>query len=154
MKKIFLILFTSTFFLSNCGFKLANVDNNYNIANVNIDGDKQVNFKLKNKLLIGTDGNKENIINLNINTKVEKLVKEKSISNQITKYEIKLTTNVDYEAINKKNKGIINIIKNADFNVAGTYTDTINREKNIINTLIEKTAEEIKENLALYFNDF
>ena len=76
------------FFIYGCGFKVIDPSNfqNFYINNIETTGDKRLGYQIKNKLSIKSkDSSKENI-NLYINVEKEKTVKEKSSSNEITKY--------------------------------------------------------------------
>ena len=72
--------------LLSCGFELANYDNNFTIANIDTNGEKRINYKLKNKILNKKKNNNEKSIYITINSKKERLIKEKNISNQITNF--------------------------------------------------------------------
>ena len=99
--------------------------------------------------LLFTENNK-NDVRLEMIKEI-KNIKEKNISNQINKYEIRIQVKVKFISSNKV--GSFNISKNGDYNVSNIYSETLNREKNITNTLINEILEEIIENLNLNFND-
>ena len=61
MKLKILILIFCMILTSNCGFKLSNVQNNYNISEFNTKGDKRINYKLKNKILNSSKKENENL---------------------------------------------------------------------------------------------
>lgn len=151
MKKKNFYIFILFLIFTNCGFKLANIDNNYKITEISTTGENQINFKLKNKLSFSSPENNKNDVRLEIDSKKSKNIKEKNISNQINKYEIRIQVKVKFISSNKV--GSFNISKNGDYNVSNIYSETLNREKNITNTLINEILEEIIENLNLNFND-
>ena len=151
MKKKNFYIFILFLIFTNCGFKLANIDNNYKITEISTTGENQINFKLKNKLSFSSPKNNKNDVRLEIDSKKSKNIKEKNISNQINKYEIRIQVKVKFISSNKV--GSFNISKNGDYNVSNIYSETLNREKNITNTLINEILEEIIENLNLNFND-
>ena len=150
-KYLFFLIFIVT--LTGCGFKLSNLENNYKIVQINTLGDKQINFKLKNKLLISAKNNSENLIEMDLKTTVDKTIKEKNISNQINKYEISIIVFVKYNSLNNKIYKSFSISKSGDFNVSSKYSETLSREKQLINSLINDISDEIAENLALNLND-
>jgi len=151
VKKKNFYIFILFLIFTNCGFKLANIDNNYKITEINTTGENQINFKLKNKLSFSSPENNKNDVKLEIDSKKSKNIKEKNISNQINKYEIRIEVKVKFISSNKV--GNFTISKNGDYNVSNIYSETLNREKNVTNTLINEILEEIIENLNLNFND-
>ena len=54
--------------ITNCGFKVVNNISNYQILEVDTSGDNKTNFVLKNKLLINSNNESENLIKLDIST--------------------------------------------------------------------------------------
>ena len=92
MKKIS-ILITILLLINGCGFKIVNKNNaiTFYISDVNTAGEKRINYKLRNKLLsfnkIG-----ENPIILDLVTSKNKIIKEKNIKNEITKYSVIINT--------------------------------------------------------------
>ena len=132
------ILIICLILLANCGFKLTDLQSNYYITEINSSGDKRINYKLKTKLLSSSK---------------EKIIKEKNISNEITKYEIIVTTKIEYKKLSDNKFNKFTVVKKGDYNIASKYSDTLNNEKSLVNTLIENLSEEIFENLSIKFND-
>ena len=81
MKKIINIcLFISLLFTLNCGFKVINKSqlNNFTIKKeIELTGDRRINFKIKNNLVINSTKNSENVLFMNINTNKIKKIKKK-----------------------------------------------------------------------------
>ena len=90
---------------------------------------------------------------LEIDTKKFKSIKEKNISNQITKYEIKIIAKIKYSVISKNISGNFNISKNGIYNVSSRHSETLNNENNLIGLLVDDLSENILENLAAEIND-
>ena len=69
---------------SGCGFKVVKQSElvNYSISEIEITGDKRINYNLKNKLLFLTKKVSSNDVVLKINTNKIKTVKEKNIKNE------------------------------------------------------------------------
>lgn len=153
MKYRFITIFLYCLFLSHCGFKLVNLETNYKVAEINIKGDKKINYKLKNKILNYSKKDSENLIEIRIDTKKNKSIKEKNVKNQITKYEINITTNFEYKDIDKGIFKTFVITKIGDYIVSTKYSDTLNSEKNLVDALTNNLLDEILENLSLNFND-
>lgn len=153
MKYRFITIFLYCLFFSNCGFKLVNLETNYKVAEINIKGDKKINYKLKNKILNYSKNDSENLIEIKIDTKKNKSIKEKNDKNQITKYEVNITTSFEYKDINKGIFKTFVVTKIGDYNVSTKYSDTLNSEKNLVDSLTNNLLDEILENLSLNFND-
>lgn len=153
MKYNFLIPLIFFFIFSSCGFELANLQSNYNIIEITTKGDGQINYKIKNKLLSSNRSVNQKIIKININTKKSKSIKEKNINNEITKYEIEITTEVNFKSLNNNSEGVFSITKRGDYNVLTKYSDTLNNEKLLIKSLINGLTEEIQETLTNNLND-
>tara|TARA_B100001027_G_scaffold197016_1_gene154226 strand:- start:97 stop:558 length:462 start_codon:yes stop_codon:yes gene_type:complete len=149
MKKI--IAFFIVLITSGCGFKVVNIAdlNNFNIAEITTDGDKRINYKIKNRLLFNSNNNEENQIVVNLFTKKNKVIKEKNIKNEITKYRLSLLVDVKFNSINKTNEGQFSVNKGGDYNVASQYSQTLNNEKKLIDLLANELADEILERLRL-----
>ena len=153
MKLKILILIFCMILTSNCGFKLSNVQNNYNISEISTKGDKRINYKLKNKILNSSKKENENLILVNISTKKEKNIKEKNIGNEITKYEIIISSNIEFKRITDNNFNTFTVIEKGDYTISKRYSDTLNNEKSLINTLVNDLSDEIIQNLSLRLND-
>ena len=148
-KKLFFFLFL----LSSCGFKVVTNTNNYNFDDIIISGDKRVNYTLKNKLISSSNPESINVIKLNIFTNKEKIIKEKNISNKVTKYEIKINAKVDFSFIKNGIKDNLTIVKTGFYDVGTRYSETLNNEKKLTNLLIDSLTKEIIKNLNIKLND-
>lgn len=150
--RIILILFFSFLFV-NCGFKVADKNFNFKISSVDTSGDRKINYVIKNKILLNSNTTGQKLINLDINTKKIKSINEKNISNQITKYELKIETKVKYLILeNGKSDEFIVTLKGF-YDVNSRYSETLNNEKNLINLLTNNLSEEILERLVKKIND-
>ena len=148
-KKLFFFLFL----LSSCGFKVVTNTNNYNFDDIIISGDKRVNYTLKNKLISSSNTKSTNVIKLNIFTDKEKIIKEKNISNKVTKYEIKINAKIDYSFIKNGIEDNLTIVKTGFYDVGKRYSETLNNEKKLTNLLIDSLTKEIIKNLNIKLND-
>ena len=91
------------FFVYGCGFKVIDPSDfqNFYINSIETTGDKRIGFQIKNKLSIkSNDPLKENI-KLYLDAENVKTVKEKSSSNEITKYLITINLKVKVEHFDK-----------------------------------------------------
>lgn len=141
-------------FLSNCGFKIVKQDflNNYKINKIDINGEKQTSFLLKNKFK-NQNNNAPKSIDLLIDLKKSKNIKEKNIRNEITKYEVKILVDVEYKLDEEKIYGEINIEKKGNYSVSSHYSNTISNEKRLIRDLVDDISNQILKELKIRFND-
>ena len=96
------LLFLSSTVLLSCGFQIVDQSNvgNFNIMEITSSGNKSINHKLKNKLTISSKNNNKRPIIIDLNTTKTKKIKEKNIKNEITKYEVSISTTVKAANIN------------------------------------------------------
>ena len=143
------------FFIYGCGFKVIDPSNfqNFYINNIETTGDKRLGYQIKNKLSIKSkDSSKENI-NLYINVEKEKTVKEKSSSNEITKYLITVNLKVEVEHFDEIIE-VYNISEQKDYNVSSQYSQTIVNENQVIKSLNEILISKLIKKISLInFND-
>ena len=138
--------------ITGCGFKIVNFDQNFQISEINTSGEKKINYVIKNRLLLGSKEGNENIIKVNILTNKIKNVKEKNINNQITKYEIRITSQVEYSSLTE-NLSNFTVTETGSYSVASKYSNTLNNEKKLVNLLTEKIIEEILTNISAGLNE-
>lgn len=145
---LFLILLIS---YSACGFKVTNKSNlsSYTILELTHEGEKKINYNLRNKILFASSAKDQNEISLHLNTTKEKIIKEKNIKNEVTKYQITIFTKVKIKFIGDKKAKEFVVSETGDYNVHEQYSQTLNKEKKLINILTEKLANNILEELSL-----
>ena len=131
--------------LTGCGFKIIDKREllNFNIKEISTNGDKRINFELKNKLSDYNDTNSSKVIKIELDTKKTKSIKEKNISNEITKYQIKIIVNVKLIKTDNTNNLEFTIEREGDYIVADKFSQTLNNEKKIIRNITEKISESI-----------
>ena len=141
--------------LTNCGFKvLDNLDsNNFNIREINTSGDKRINFKIKNDLIIDYSSNSTNNLIITLDTKKTKQIKEKNIKNEITKYEVTLVSSIELNFLEKDIKDNFTVSSNGDYLAADKYSTTIQNEKRLIENLTNDLSDKIKNRINLITND-
>ena len=158
MKKLNILITFLTFVLfSACGFKVIdqNLLKNFYIEEITLKGDKKINYTIKNKLNTEVTNFKENKqpVAVSINSKIEKTIKEKNIKNKITKYNVKITVDVDYTVLKKKISKKFSIIKEGDYDVANKYSKTLTNEKNLVKTLSKDIPDKIINNLFINIDE-
>ena len=147
-------LFTLIVLLTNCGFKIVNNSElrNFNIVEIKTSGESRVNFSLKNNL-INKKINNNRKIKLDLETDKIKEIKENNIKNEITKYSITISTKVNFELIGENKLGEFIVSKKGNYNVQEQYSQTLNNEKKLIDSLTDEIVEGIFNNLAQTVND-
>ncbi len=154
MKLKVLIYILVSIIFTNCGFKVVNQDffKNYKFSELNITGDNKVIYLIKNKLNIDNkDSTKE--IKLNIDTKKNKVVKERNIQNEITKYEITINAKIKYIIEDENIAEEFSLTKKGDFNVKSKHSETLNTEKKLTKNLINNLSEQILKNIMIRLDD-
>ena len=147
MKKIYLIFILLIFF-SGCGFKIVKkLDNNINIAEIEFSGDKRINYRLKNKLIMYSNKSGKKLIKINLQSTKEKNIKEKNIKNEITKYSLKIQAKVELQEIGKGKLSKFIVADTMDYDVAKHHSKTLDNEKKIIDLIIENIADKILNNI-------
>ena len=131
--------------LTSCGFKIIDKREllNFNIKEISTNGDKRINFELKNKLSDYNDTNSSKVIKIELDTKKTKSIKEKNISNEITKYQIKVIVNVKLIKTDNTSNLEFTIEREGDYVVADKFSQTLNNEKKLIGNITEKISESI-----------
>ena len=140
-----------TLFLMSCGFKLANQNYNYSLIEIDVNSNNRIGYYIKNELVTNTKKNLENQVSISVNLNQNKSVKEKNISNKITKYEIEIIANVQFETKSKKIKEQFNVAKKGVYNVMGIYSETVSNERKLIEQLSKAVSEEILITLSTNF---
>ena len=154
MKKIFSFLKSVILILilSNCGFKVVDQSKliNFKVDSISISGDSRISYIIKNKLLPYSKNNEKKNIDLDIEIKKNKDIKEKNIKNEITKFQISIITIVQYgDSLSEK----FEILKKGDYSVTNQYSQTLNNEKKLIKSLSENLVEELIEKLVERLGD-
>ena len=150
------LLIMFLFITSNCGYKILNTSekNIFNIKEIKTSGNKRINFKIKNSLIINSSKNRTNSLILELDTKKIKQVKEKNIKNEVTKYEIFLKSNIKLSFLDNNKKKEFDIVSIGDYSVADKYSTTLNNEKRIIEDLTNDLTKKITNKINLLLNDF
>ncbi len=157
MKNLKTIIFLLVFlFLNGCGFKVLDQSQlkNYKIIEINENGDKKINFFIKNKLynLLNKD-NSVNILIININSRKNKSIKEKNKKNQITKYKINIDSEIELNFVNDNIVKKINISKQSFYNVNKNHNITLNNKKNVEKNLTDKISLDLSNEILKIANE-
>ena len=152
IKFIYLISLIIVFLMTGCGFKVVNESKliDFKIENISTSGDNRISYIIKNKLLSYSKIDGKKLISLEINLDRKKVIKEKNIKNETTKFEISISAIIEYRS---DENGRFEISKKGNYNVASQYSQTLTNEKKLVKTLSEDIAENIIEELILRTND-
>ena len=154
MRKIYTIIISAVF-LFGCGYSVVDksVENNYKISEISSSGEKRINYNIKNKLMLNTSEISNNSLALILDTKKERKVKDKNTNNEITSYQLSITTNVSYIILGNVNKDTFTINQSGDYKVSTQRLNTLNNEKKLIETLTENIVDQIFNKLRTAVND-
>ena len=153
IKKISILCFCLVL-LNNCGFKVVKNDfQNFNIVEIKTSGESKINYLLKSNLIRDNKKNNNKNIYLDIKTNKQRNIREKNIKNEITKYQMVISSEVSYASIDGNTKGNFTIKTEGDYEVDKQYSRTINNEKNLVTNLADEIAEEIINNIRIIIND-
>ena len=140
---------------SSCGYKV--LDNqgseNFSITEIKTSGDNRINFKIKNSLIFNYSESKAQSIIMELYTEKKKEVKEKNIKNQITKYQITLSSYVKLNFLENNKKVEFDIISTGNYQVSDKYSSTLKNEKRLIDDLTNDISDKIKKQINLILND-
>ena len=152
MKKLITILLTLV--LTGCGFKVVQNSsfNNFSISDINTEGDKRINFSLKNKLSLASTESVNKLIQISLKTNKDKQVKERNIKNEITKYQIKITVRVTCTEISNGSEFEFSKSKTGDYSVSKQYSRTLSNEKKLVELLTNNIADQILNELTTKLN--
>ena len=154
MKKIILIIFL-LISINNCGFKIAEKKTlrGYFISEIDASGEGRINYKIKNLLNAKSTDNAKKKLKITLNTNKEKKIKEKNINNEITKYQMNITTKVKFKDDLLKLSGNFTINATGEYKVLAKHIQTINNEKKLQKNLADEIADRIIEELSYKLND-
>ena len=149
------LIFILFFLTSSCGFKVLDTSqaNNFTIKSISSSGDNRINYKIKNYLMINTKKNSQNNLIMNLNIKKNKIIKEKNIKNEVSKYSIELTAFVNFNMLEKNLKKSFSLTAKENYIVGGNYSTTLTNEKKAIGIIVDKIAEDILERIGASLND-
>ena len=144
VKNKIISLIICLFIFSGCGFKVVNLSelNNFYINEIDAEGDKRVSYEIRNNLISMTKDPEKKLINLKLNTNKTKIIKEKNIKNEITKYEINLAVNITtydkkYDILHQFTE-----TSKGSYDVSKQHSQTLSNEKKQTKILSKKFQKE------------
>ena len=153
-KQIFLIIFVFTSTVQ-CGFKVLDKSSvlDLKITEIKTEGDKKINFLVRNKLKKVFKEEALGDAYLEIKTNKDKSIKEKNSKNEITKYEITISSSVTLNFLKTNERKTFSTQLNGSYDVSDNHSSTITNQNNLEKNLAKKTADLIAKQLILILND-
>ena len=148
----YFILFLS--FLSSCGYQSLLNENSkkFGIKSFNIEGNKRLGQILKNNLI--SLRNKSNNLILDINARKNRSITHKDSTGKIIEYNLKISFDLTAtENVSRRKVLSKTFTLNDNYKASDLYSSTLNREKKIINELIETIAAQILTDLSLAYGE-
>ena len=136
------------FMITACGYNV--IDQNYskkiNIVETNITGDKRIAYLIRNKFFKNDKVNDKSV-KLDLVIKKIKQIEEKNINNEITKYKVIISVNVNFYLIKDNKSDEFLISENGIYNVSERYSETLNSEKTLIKNIVNSISDKIIKTL-------
>ena len=154
--KLTLSIIIVSIFLFGCGYEVVNKSkgNNFSIAEINLSGEKRINYNIKNRLKFNAAKENTNLIKIDIETSKNKTINNKNIKNEITSYELSIKSKITYALIgNNKKKGQFEVSKSGTYKVSTQRLDTLNSEKKLVEILTNNIFKDITTKLNNILND-
>ena len=145
-------VFTSTV---QCGFKVLDKSSvlDLKITEIKTEGDKKINFLVRNKLKKVFKEEALGDAYLEIKTTKDKSIKEKNSKNQITKYQITISSSVTLNFLKTNERKTFSTQLTGSYDVSDNHSSTITNQNNLEKNLAKKTADLIAKQLILILND-
>ena len=142
-------------FTAQCGYQVVNQKDlkKFYIKSIELEGEKRLNHKIKKNILFYSKESNNNVFNIKIKTNKIRSILEKNIKNEIVKYQINISSNVEFYNFET---GILfndTFSESGNFIVGNKNIDTRNSEKKLIEDLTEKISKKIIKKLRLDQND-
>ena len=146
-----LIVIISLLITTSCGFQVSNnaLYGEYYIENIKNMKTQKIDFLIKqglrNKL---SNESALNRINLEITNSKTKEINEKNIQNQITKYELSISSNVNVIFIEDFKKYNFKVSSKGIYNISTTHISTKKNQENLEEYLANKNIDKILKALT------
>ncbi|MDC0247974.1 hypothetical protein OAK00_02350 [Pelagibacteraceae bacterium] len=126
----------------------------FKISDYSIQGDKRLGNKIYSKLHSISKSNEKNSeiqsLNFLINAAKEKTAVSKDSSGKIIQYKITLKTEIEILDVNKNKKILDQTFTNSlTYKIQDQYSETINLENKLIQTLVDNTYQELITKISL-----
>ena len=143
-----------SFFVTACTYqKMNSIDQKkFFIQEFEINGDTRETFVIQKKIKRFSNKDSANKIKILINLTKGKTIKEKSIQNKVTKYNLSLSADVKIIELNTAREIKRTFVANQTYDVDDNYSNTVNNLKAASNTLIDRIIDEILDQLRIYYS--
>ena len=153
IKKISIIALTFCVILCGCGFKpmkMSNI-NNISLTELDVEGNKIINFKISTylKQTLSFKKNNEIQIKVSLNSKKKRSIKEKNSKNEITKYNLYITSVVKVDILGTGKNFTFTLTKLNEYKVDDQYSVTVQNQKRATNEIINVLSQDIVKNILL-----
>lgn len=154
IKSIVIIPLIVIFFVNACSYqKMNSIDQKkFFIQEFEINGDTRESFIIQKKIKRFSNEDSANKIKILINLTKGKTIKEKNIQNKVTKYNLSLSADVRIVELNTAREIKRTFVSNQAYDVDDNYSNTVNNLKAASNALIDRTIDEILDQLRIYYN--
>ena len=149
-KNIYLIILV--FILTTqCGYQVVNQKDlrQFYIKSIELEGEKILNHKIKKNVLFYSKESNNNVFNIKIKTNKTRSIIEKNIKNEIVKYQIDISSSVEFYNFETGVLFTNTFSEKGNFNVGNKNIDTRNSEKKLVEDLTEKISKKIIKRLRL-----
>ena len=142
-------------FTAQCGYQVINQKDlkQFYIKSIDLEGEKRLNHKISKNILFYSKESNNNVFNVKIKTNKSKSIIEKNIKNEIVKYQINISSNVEFYNFETGVLFTNTFSERGNFTVGNKNIDTRNSEKKLIEDLTEKISKKIIKKLRLDKND-
>ena len=152
-KKITIAALAFCIILCGCGFKrleMGNI-NNISLAELDMEGNRIINFKISTYLKQTLNFKKDNAtkIKVSIISKKKRDIKEKNSKNEITKYNLTITSTVKVNILGTDKNFTFTLTKINEYRVDSQYSVTVQNEKRALNEIINILSQDIVKNILL-----
>ena len=153
VKSIIIVPILILFSLSSCTYQKMNSTDQkkFYIQEFEITGDSRESFLIQKKIQRFSNKESLNKIKILIDLKKNKTIQEKNIQNKVIKYNLSLSADVKIIELStlREIRRYFNASEN--YNVEESYSNTVNNSKEANNLLIESIANEILDQLRIYY---
>ena len=138
-------------FTAQCGYQVINQKDlkQFYIKSIELEGEKILNHKISKNILFYSKESNNNVFNVKIKTNKSKSIIEKNIKNEIVKYQINISSNVEFYNFETGVLFTNTFSERGNFTVGNKNIDTRNSEKKLIKDLTEKISKKIIKRLRL-----
>ena len=140
---------------AQCGYQVVNQKDlrQFYIKSIELEGEKRLNHIISKNILFYSKESNSNVFNVKIKTNKSKSIIEKNIKNEIVKYQINISSNVEFYNFETGVLFTNTFSERGNFTVGNKNIDTRNSEKKLIEDLTGKISKKIIKKLRLDKND-